>query len=142
MKLISMIIALSFFSGCMKKITGRERTALITKTAPIARRVFEGYNKKDADLFTRDFDGDIKIKMPKAKVRSTFRTLADKIGAYQAHRVKHVGRNHKTVIIVYAGSFEKARNVKVKMIFIEHDNAFRLAGLWFDSAELRPYTEK
>lgn len=136
---IVLILVVSFMAtSCLgeTEITGKEREQILVYANPVADNLLEGFNEKNYEKFSKDFDEQMKNAMTESAFLQTRQTIVGKIGLYISKKLSRVLKQDSYIFVIYSADFEKESGVEVKVAFSKYDGKNLVSGLWFNSPKL------
>jgi len=104
----------------------------------IAENILVAMNEGDYAKYSENFNEDMKTALPESAFTQANTQIKAKIGDYVSKTFWKAGTESGYTVVHYKAKFtQEPESVIVKVIFQETEGKIYVAGLWFDSPELR-----
>lgn len=111
---------------------------------PLVENLLRSLDKGQYAAAMRDFDPQMTRVLPTPKLIQVSRLLHDQVGRYESRRWGFTFRWNKApgqpmaLVVVYRCRYSQSRDpVMVTVSFYREEDRYQIAGLWFNSPELR-----
>jgi hypothetical protein len=128
-------LAVAAFAGCS---SGSADESFKGRVEPIADNILQSIKSGDREAFLKDMDGKMKSTFTAEAFDKMNTLLGSKVGTYQSKEFWKTEKSGQYVIAYYKAKFDKEEEyVVVKVVTSEKDGVLSVAGLFFDSPNLR-----
>ena len=125
--------------GCSSTqvLPAEEADRFAAEVDALSENLLLSLNNGDYDGYVRDMDSKMKEASTPASFDSLRALLAEKIGAYESHKMAQVVEQEGLRTVIYSAAFEKESSVTVRVVFNVTQESPQISGLWLDSPKLR-----
>ncbi len=130
-----LVLAVAALAGCS---SGSADESFKGRVEPIADNILQSIKSGDREAFLKDMDGKMKSTFTAEAFDKMNTLLGSKVGTYQSKEFWKTEKSGQYVIAYYKAKFDKEEEyVVVKVVTSEKDGVLSVAGLFFDSPNLR-----
>lgn len=133
-----LIFVMILATGCSttKQISSDEKEKISALVQPKIESMMQGYAGDDYQKYSADFSPKLRQGMPLSGFNDTRKMLTEKIGNYQSFKIADILETQNFITVVCDAVFDNDGKVTIRVVFDPKDN-YSIAGIWFDSPELR-----
>ncbi|MGH4123534.1 MAG: DUF3887 domain-containing protein [Clostridium sp.] len=135
--LCSMLVMVSMFSGCSKKLTEKD----MAYAEPLTENMLQAVDKSDYTQFSKDFSPELKKAMTEDSFKTLCTSFSEKIGKYESKKFSAATEAEKegkiSKIIIYKAKYSKEeKDVQITATFSENAGKVLVQGIFFNSPNL------
>ncbi|NLE76409.1 MAG: DUF3887 domain-containing protein, partial [Chloroflexi bacterium] len=130
-------LALAACTGPYQDLPKAEGEALQSQLGGQVEGLLAGLAAGDYAGFSKDFGAEMKSGMTETSLAELRGMLETKVGAYQGYRFVKAQSAGEFTRMVYEAQFSGDDKVSVVVVHGQEGGAWKVTGLWFDSAKLR-----
>lgn len=128
-KLIFLVILMVFtLIGCSTQNVEKVDLEEVREYAnPAAEKIFTGINDRDYDMFTEDFDNQMKAALTEEK----FNEIVKQLGSYESKELIGADRTDGFTRVYYSAKFSNfSKNLTFTIVFSDNENN-KVSGLFY-----------
>ena len=138
------LLGIAILSGCAAAkapliepnvLEGTKKDAVIETLKPTADSLLVGLISNDYELFSKDFNDDVRKGMDEVAFDTLTSLLAEKLGGFQTSEITTVLQESQYSTLVYSLKYDDGNEVIMRIVFSRTDPP-KIAGIWFDSPVL------
>lgn len=135
-KLILLLIGIILLTSCGKKKLDISQVRGYSDS--IVENILEAVNEDDYEKYSADFNDTMKDALTKDVFISQNKIVKNKIGSYVSKDFGMAQREKDYIVVLYKAKFTKEpKDVIVKIVYENNNGNIKVAGLFFDSPNLR-----
>lgn len=116
-------------------LEGADREAVVDALRPTADSLLSGLTANDYELFSKDFNEDVRKGMDRSAFEALTSLLAEKLGQFQSSEITTVLQESQYSTLVYSLTYDDGGTVMMRVVFLRTEPP-QIAGIWFDSPVL------
>jgi hypothetical protein len=117
--------------------SGVDGEQLLDEANLITDGVLTGLNENNYQLFSENFNQQMKQELSKAQFDALNVTVKTKIGDYISKQFVGVDKKDQYKILTYFATYTQEPQVLVRTVVVEENSKLAVAGFWLDSPKLR-----
>lgn len=128
-KLIFLVILMVFtLIGCSTQNVEKVDLEEVREYAnPAAEKIFTGINDRDYDMFTEDFDNQMKAALTEEK----FNEIVEQLGSYESKELIGADRTDGFTRVYYSAKFSNfSKNLTFTIVFSDNEDN-KVSGLFY-----------
>lgn len=135
--LCSMLLMVSIFAGCSKKLAETD----VKFAGPLTENMLQAVEKGDYAQFSKDFSAELKNAITEESFKTLCTSFSEKIGKYESKKFAAATENKKEEklykTVIYKAKYSKEeKDVQITASFSENDGKMIVEGIFFKSPNL------
>ena len=135
--LCSMLIMVSIFAGCSKKLAETD----VEFAGPLTENMLQAVEKGDYAQFSKDFSTELKTAITEESFKTLCTSFSEKIGKYESKKfaaaVENKNKDQILKSVIYKAKYSKEeKDVQITATFSENDGKILVEGIYFKSPNL------